>query len=391
MPQERLARFNLLPELKFISVFEGRNEAVFEAEKTSAFEVCPKCAKPAYSVYDHRWVKVKDEPIRRRNVVLKIRKRRFWCTGCKKPFTEPVKGIGKGQRTTARFRRALHWACSNFKSLSDARNHMKCSYSTLYRLHYQQLDLELRKRQYPWPKTIGIDEHKYARNREKGHAEFATIFVDHKGKRVYDLVKGRDVLGVKEQIAHIPGTENVQTVTIDLSSTYRKLVRDTFPNARIVADKFHVVRLMHPAINRRRKEITGDKRKLMIRKLLLRSGKKLDHFTRSAVLSWLKEHPELNEIYHAKEAIHGLYRIKGYKRACKAYKGLLDRLGRSNVPEVIRLRKTLLSWRKEILEYFRNRVTNGRTEAFNGKAKLIRKMGYGFRSFKNYRLRLLTM
>jgi transposase len=267
---------------------------------------------------------------------------------------------------------------------------MQCSFSTLYRLHYEQLELELRQRQYPWPRSIGIDEHKYAKNREKHYAEFATIFVDHKGKRVFEVVKGRDVFEVKRQIDHIPGRDNVKLATIDLSSTYRRLIRETFPNAAIVADKFHVVRLLHPAINKRRKEITGDKRKLRIRKLLLRSGKNLDYFTRAAIHKWLENHQELREIYNAKEAIHGLYRIRGYKRACKAYQKLLDRLGHSTVPEIKTFRKTLLSWRKEILEYFRNRITNGRTEAFNGKAKLIRKMGYGFRSFPNYRLRLLT-
>jgi len=268
------------------------------------------------------------------------------------------------------------------ESLTKARKHMGCSSSTLYRLHYHQLELELRKRQYPWPKSIGIDEHKYGKNREKRYPEFATIFVDHKGKRIFDVANGRNVLEVKEQIKHIPGSENVQCATIDLSPTYRKLVREHFPNAKITADKFHVVRLLHPAINRRRKEITGDKRNLPVRKLLLRSGKELDFFTRSMIYRWLDDHPELKEIYMAKEAIHGLYRVRGYERAKRALGKMLDRFGESKVKEIQTLRRTLLSWRNEILEYFKSRASNGRTEAFNGIAKLIRKKGYGFRSFK---------
>jgi len=389
MPHERLARFALLPELKFIRLYESLESGIFEAEKVSEFEVCPRCAKACYGVYDRRWVAVKDSPIRGRKIIIKIKKRRFWCAACKKPFTEPVPGISKGHRTTARFQRELRWACDTFESLKKAQQHMGCSTSTLYRLYYKQVELDLRKRQYPWPKAIGIDEHKYAKNRIKRYAEFATIFVDHKNKRVYELAKGREVEEVKRQIDHIPGQENVKFATIDLSSTYRKLVRDTFPNAEIIADKFHVVRLLHPAINRRRKEITGDKRKNPIRKLLLRNGKELDYWKRSAIYRWLEDHPELKEIYMAKEAIHGLYRVRGYERAKRALQKMLDRFGHSKVKEVLTLRKTLLRWRQEILNYFRYRYTNGRTEAFNGKAKLVRKKGYGFRSFENYRMRLL--
>ena len=175
-----------------------------------------------------------------------------------------------------------------------------------------------------------------------------------------------------------------------LSSPYRRFVKDFFPNARIVADKFHVVRLLHPAINRQRINITGDKRKNPARKLLLKNGKDLDFFTRSAIYKFLEYYPELKEIYHAKEAIHGFYRIRGYNRARKALKGILDRFGRSKLPEILTLRTTLLSWSKEILEYFRTGLTNGRTEGFNGKAKLIKRRAYGYRSFKNYRLRVLN-
>lgn len=92
---------------------------------------------------------------------------------------------------------------------------------------------------------------------------------------------------------------------------------------------------------------------------------------------------------HAKEALHGLYRVKAYERAARAYTRFTDRLGQSNVPEVKRLRRTLISWREEILEYFNTPLTNGRTEGFNGKAKLIRRRAYGYRSFRNYRLRVL--
>ena len=66
------------------------------AEKESGVEVCPRCATPSSSVYDHRQVRVRDAPMRNMGVWLTVRKRRFSCRPCQRPFTEPVGGIRKG-------------------------------------------------------------------------------------------------------------------------------------------------------------------------------------------------------------------------------------------------------------------------------------------------------
>jgi transposase len=63
----------------------------------------------------------------------------------------------------------------------------------------------------------------------------------------------------------------------------------------------------------------------------------------------------------------------------------------STLPEIKKLRTTLLKWRVEILNYFLTGLTNGRTEGFNNLAKLLQKRAFGFKSFKNYRLRLLNL
>lgn len=388
MPTRSLAQFVILPELKLTSHKVVKGTTQLTTVKVSDFEVCPRCATPSKSIYDRRIVSIKDAPIRGRGFQLKIVKRRFSCKPCKKPFTEPVPGISKGQRTTQRYRRHLLWACENFSDLKSVRKELRCSTSFVYRTLYEQLELRQRMRQIPWPKNIGLDEHRFRRGIHG--MEFATVVADHSHKRVFELVEGRSKVELEANLMKIPGRDNVNFVTIDLSGSYRSFVKAFFPNAKIIADKFHVIRLLHPAINRRRKEITGDMRTLPIRRLLLKDSRKLDFFMRSAIYRWLEDHPDLKEIYHAKEALHGLYRIRGYNRATKALQAMLDRLGRSQVPEIRTFRRTLLSWRKEILEYFRTKLTNGRVEGYNNKAKLIRKRGYGYRSFKNYRLRVLN-
>jgi len=390
MPHLTLARHILTKELSLQYVKKLDASSLLFCEKNSEFEVCPKCATPSKSVYDRREVSVKDAPIRGKGVTLKITKRRLWCKPCKKPFTEPVKGISKGHRTTSRYRRHVLWACENFTDLKAVKKHVRCSTSSLYRIYYQELDLNLRKRRYPWPKVIGIDEHKFKRDPRGGWPVFATNIVDHNNKRIFELTEGRSIGELKASLESIPGRENVSVVTMDMSGSYRSFTKSFFPNARIVADKFHVVRLLHPAIQRHRIKITGDKRKLPVRKLLLKNGKDLEISKRSLLYRWLEQHPELKELYMAKEAVHGFYRIKGYKRARKALGRMCDRFADSTLKEIQTLRRTLLSWREEILAYFQIRRTNARTEGFNGKAKLIKRRAYGYRSFKNYRLRVLN-
>ena len=80
----------------------------------------------------------------------------------------------------------------------------------------------------------------------------------------------------------------------------------------------------------------------------------------------------------------------GHARARAALTRLTDTLALSSVPELKTLRTTLMRWRREALSYFLCRLTNGRVEGFNGKAKLVIRRAYGYKSFRNYRLRLLS-
>lgn len=120
------------------------------------------------------------------------------------------------------------------------------------------------------------------------------------------------------------------------------------------------------------------------------SAHKLDYSKRSAFFSFLEEYPEMKELYSWKERIHGFYRIKGYEKAKIAFTKMTDAMSCSALKEIKTLRKTFIKWRKEILNYFRTGLTNGRTEGFNNKAKLVKRRAYGYKSFRNYRLKVLT-
>ena len=87
--------------------------------------------------------------------------------------------------------------------------------------------------------------------------------------------------------------------------------------------------------------------------------------------------------------MHQLYRTPKYKWAERILTKMTDMMAKSKLPEIQTLRKTFMSWREEILNYFKVRLTNGMVEGFNGKAKLVQRRAYGYKNFSNYRLRLL--
>ena len=69
---------------------------------------------------------------------------------------------------------------------------------------------------------------------------------------------------------------------------------------------------------------------------------------------------------------------------------MLEEMKNSKLPEIKRLRRTLSKWQNEVLNYFRKRLTNARTEGFNNVCKLVQKQAYGYKNFLNYELRALN-
>lgn len=389
MPWKTLSHQLLLPELEMLAIpSQTRSFAHFKVRSKAPNALCPHCPALSHSVYDRRVCTVKDAPVRDQIIFLKIIKRRFWCKNCQKPFTEYIPGIKKGSRTTERFKRSVLWAAENFVDLTRVQRAYRVSAGYVFKTLYNRLEEKIKMRQYPWPSTIGIDEHSFRRLR--GRTEFASILVDYPNRRVFEVVQGKQTADLTGQLAHIDGRENVKNVIVDLCDPFKNFARSHFPNARIVADKFHVLRLITPALIKKRYEITGSRADAKARRLLTMSASKLDYWERRAISEYLQKYPELLELYVWKERLHGFYRIKGFNRAAAALTKMCDDMSRSALNEIKTLRRTLIKWRSEILNYFATGLTNGRTEGYNNLAKLVQKRAFGYKSFRNYRLRLLS-
>ena len=107
-----------------------------------------------------------------------------------------------------------------------------------YQHHIAQKRSEMTNR--PCPRVLGIDEHFFTR--KKG---YATTFVDLRNHNVFDVKLGRSEPSLRHYLQTLNEPNKVQVVVMDLSQTYRRIAQRYFPNATIVADRFHVVRLIN--------------------------------------------------------------------------------------------------------------------------------------------------
>lgn len=382
----------LLPELKFISIANiSRSTRKITAQKLKNGAICPKCASLSLVLYDRRKVHLKDQPIQGKQILLEVFKHRYFCKKCKKPFTEPLPGVMPRRQTTQRFRAQVYWACENFTDLTRVCKAYRVSQGFVHHAYYEQLSLRSRKHnRYPFTEAIGIDEHCFGRKKSLGKREFVTMVVDHKNRRLFDVSLGKSHAELWAQLENRPGRENVKLVTLDLSDSYKSFVKGFFPNAKIIADRFHVQRLLNPILHDARIQITGDKRTNPVRYLLNKNRFDLKYWERSALDRWLALNPYAKEVYDIKEALSRFYRLRNIKLAETILDRIIQALETSSNKLLKTLKKTLKRWKEEILNFFRYRLTNARVEGFNNVAKVIKRRAYGFRSFENYKLRLLN-
>src|SRR5262249_42216585 len=112
--------------------------------------------------------------------------------------------------------------------------------ATVQRYFVRHLERRARQDHPPvCPQILGIDEHFVTR--KKG---YATTFCDLKNYRIYDITPGRSEAALEAYFVSLEGKEQVRVVGMDRAAVYRSIVNVQFPNAVIVADRFHVIRLI---------------------------------------------------------------------------------------------------------------------------------------------------
>ena len=192
---------------------------------------------------------------------------------------------------------------------------------------------------------LGIDEHFFTRRRG-----YATTLCDLRNHKVYDVVWGRSEHSLEAYFQKLEGKAEVRVVCMDLASNYRSLVRLHFPNPRIVADRFHVIRIIHHHFLACWRDLdgVGAKNRGLV-SLMRRHRHNLSADQQLRLTAYLAQHPVLETIYRFKQRLCSLLLKK--HRSRKQCEQLVPRflravyqLRQAGLAQLVQLGQTLSAW-----------------------------------------------
>ena len=386
-----------LPDMKVLDCQEIEGIGiVITIEKSVNYCSCPTCRRITQSIHQNHWRTIHDLPWSEKTVLLKINRRQFKCNKCKKVFSEKLDFVEKNKAYTKRLAVDIVQQVldSNIHSVAGRNDLSDEEVESMLKGQVSQI-LNINLNQV---RRLGIDEIALV----KGQGNYLAVLVDLDTHKPIEIVKSRRTEEIREVLIGwgVQVLEKIEEVSIDLWSPYKNLVEELMPNANITADRFHVMKQVNDELDAMRK---SEKRAAMSLEDKSEKDRILEGLNKSKY-SFIKNEDSLNEkqkekLKSAQEASPILAKMHKLKEDFRdifestvswgdSIIKLLDWMhdALSYFPKSI---GTMVRWFGEIVGYFDGRTTSGTVEGINNKLKLIKRLGYGFRNFSNFRLRSL--
>lgn len=233
-------------------------------------------------------------------------------------------------------------------------------------------------------RVIGIDELSYRR-----HHKYVTIVTDHETGKVVWAGEGKNAQTVDAFFAEL-GPERcarLRSVTLDMAQAYIQCVKAHAPQASIVFDRFHVQRLAHDALDDVRRALvakhTNAKERRTLKKtrfVLQKNAENLSSLERRRLAQLQATNRPLYRAYLLKESLASILDRRQYYVARDELAGWLAWAARSKLPPFVQVARTIRKYLYGVLAYLNTRLTNGRAEGLNGKARVITRRSYGLHS-----------
>jgi len=233
---------------------------------------------------------------------------------------------------------------------------------------------------------------------------YTTQIVDLDRHRLLDVIEGRsrDVLGRWLSEQGDDWCDRIWLATLDPAAGYRNALEDHLPNATLVVDHFHAVRLANKAIDDVRRRVQqhtlghrGRKADPLYRarRVLLTGYERLDEGRFEWMASLLRAGDpdgEVSAAWIAKELLRDVYSAVDETHARRRMIAFYIYCADAEVPELARLARTMSRWSEEIFAYHRTgHASNGRVENTHMLAEKTRRNAHGFTNLDNYRRRLI--
>jgi transposase len=377
-------------------------------EQTRGVVHCPTCARPA-QVKERPVVHYVDLPVYGTPMSLAWKKHRMRCVNaaCARRtwVLEDHRIAAKHCLLTTR---AAKWATVQVgggRTVSEVAAELACDWHTVNDavITYGRALLAADRKRLNKTTAIGLDETSFVRLRAR-HTSFATTVADVENHQIIDILPTRKYIDVAGWIDNQPQAwkERIRFGALDMSPVYAAVYSVMLPRASQVVDPFHAVALANrclDAVRRRvQSEQTGHRGRkddplYRARRVLLMGEDKLDAEGAARLASLLElgdPNAEVAIAYRIKERLRDFYRTSLPDEARRMLEELQAHcLKQAMPPEVQKLGRTIQRWFDKLCNYHVAKVTNGPTESLNNLIKRIKRVGFGFRNFENYRIRAL--
>ena len=351
---------------------------------------CPRCSSNQLRKKDTFIRRIKHVLVGQRPSYLELKAHKYMCRACGKYFNSRFAGILPRKQATEPFRCEVAKLHHNGWTQSSLAKEVRLGPATVERWYQDRFKIKNQElKGAHCPKILGIDEHFFTRKRG-----FATTFADLSRHKVFDVTLGRSEASLKGYMEKLIAKDRVKVVVMDLSETYRLIAKKYFINALIVADRFHVMRLVNHYFVKTWGEIdeVGCKHRGLV-SLMRRKPDRMTAEQRIKLDTYLDATTGLRSLYDFWHSLQALLRNKSKNQhECRPlvqqYLWFLEELKKTGFRHLRTLGTTLENWKEEIVRMFRFSKTNGITEGLHNKMEMISRRAYGFRNFENYRLRV---
>lgn len=386
---------------------------VATAEQTAA--ACPSCGVVSTSVKARVSTSPRDIPYGEERIIVRWNKTRWRCREdyCERSsFTEAIAQVPARARTTMRLRSqvgaAIGAAARSVAEVADAHG---VSWPTAHRAFVAHAEAQLTE---PEPvRVLGIDETRRGKPRWQRCSDTQRwVRVDPWDTGFVDLAGDQGLLGQREGRTGTAVIDwlrersdafraGVEYVAIDPAAVYATAIRTPglLPNATLVVDHFHLVKLANDALTKVRRRVTWDLRarrgrradpEWANRRRLMRARERLSDKSFAKMWNAIVSEDDTGQILSAWIAKEELRALLSTVRTGGDPHLTRHRLHRflswcidSQIPELLTLATTIDTWWPEINAFIVTGITNARTEGYNRLVKQVKRVGCGFRNPDN--------
>jgi transposase len=383
---------NQITDVQVKSVDYLENKIVFHALYEAPKPLCPCCGYHEYSSKGSKRRKLRMAPMGNKAAILSLEVFRLRCNNCNHLWWPPLPFVQGRKRVTISFQNYVI-NMMNFATIEHVAKFLDVSWGLVKGIHKSHLQKEYCTVDYESLRYIGVDEFSI----RKGH-EYMTIFINLETGIIIHAVEGKSIDSVmpflqqlKEKAPHL------QAMAMDMNAAYASAVRKYLPGVDIVFDRFHVVGLLNTVIDEIRRDQQAKCNSVGLRAikgmrfLLLSNYERLNPKKQESLDCLLEINKPIATAHVMKEQIRLFWTKKTSKEGAQFLGWWIIDAFESGIEELKKVGKTLLRYGQDLLNYFKHRITNGKTEGINNKIKTMKRQAYGFRDMEYFKLRLYSL